>query len=234
MATKRRKKHKNQNSGLVNSMGYNEQKSKFRLFTNPSISGNRFWGPGVAGIMKKQFKTSRYTIFRIVTAALAFAFVTFEGQLSLSSDDLSDKDKRQKIDDMYAGYKKQFPEVRDLSPQMVMDLRAKGKTVLIDIREPREQQVSMLPGAVTEKDFMDDPAKYKDAVKIAYCTISYRSGKFAQKLQKKGIIVYNLKGGMLAWVHDGGNVFNQNGETHRIHVYGRKWDLGPERYQPVW
>ncbi len=184
--------------------------------------------------MKKKIKAYRRALLGLIAAALAFAFVTLEGQLSLSSDDLSDKDKRQKIDDMYAGYKKQFPEVRDMSPKMVMDLRAKGKTVLIDIREPREQQVSMLPGAITEKEFMDDPAKYKDAVKIAYCTISYRSGKFAQKLQKKGIIVYNLKGGMLAWVHDGGNVYDQNGESHRIHVYGRKWDLGPKRYRAVW
>jgi hypothetical protein len=33
MAAKRRKKHKYQMSGLVFSMCYNEQKSKFRLFT---------------------------------------------------------------------------------------------------------------------------------------------------------------------------------------------------------
>jgi hypothetical protein len=37
IAAKRRKKHKNQISGLVNSMCYNEQKSIFRLFTDPSI-----------------------------------------------------------------------------------------------------------------------------------------------------------------------------------------------------
>ena len=36
IAAKRRKKHKNKISGLVNSMCYTEQKSKFRLFTNPS------------------------------------------------------------------------------------------------------------------------------------------------------------------------------------------------------
>ena len=89
-------------------------------------------------------------------------------------------------------YKKQFPEVGDLTAQKARDLTADRKTVLIDIREPREQQISMLPGVITEKEFMDDPAKYKDAVKIAYCTISYRSGKFAQKFQKIGIPVYNL------------------------------------------
>ena len=39
MATKRRKKHKNKIAGLVISMCYNEQKSKFSLFTNPSYDG---------------------------------------------------------------------------------------------------------------------------------------------------------------------------------------------------
>ena len=185
--------------------------------------------------MKNKSKMAyRRTILGLITAAAAFAFITLMGQLSLSSDDLSDRDKRQKVTDMYNGYKKQFPEVQDISAQKVMTLMAEGNAVLIDIREPREQKVSMLPGAITEKEFISDPAKYKDAVKIAYCTISYRSGKFAQKLQKKGIPVYNLKGGILAWVHDGGKVYDQNGETHRIHVYGRKWNLGPKRYQAVW
>ena len=184
--------------------------------------------------MKKQFETYRRTILGLFTAALAFSFVTLMGQLSLLSADWSDEVKRQKVEDMYDGYKKQFPDVRDLSSQKAMILTAERKAVLIDIREPREQQVSMLPGAVTEKEFMNDPAKYKDAVKIAYCTISYRSGKFAQKLQKIGIPVYNLRGGILAWIHAGGKVYDQNGETHRIHVYGRKWNLGPEGYQAVW
>jgi len=184
--------------------------------------------------MKKQFKTYRRKVMGLITAVLVFAFVTLMVQLSLSSDDLSDKAKRQKVEDMYDGYKKQFLEVRDISPQKVMALKSEGKAVLIDIREPREQQVSMLPGAITEKEFVNNPAKYKDAVKIAYCTISYRSGKFAQKLQEKGIMVYNLRGGILAWVHAGGKVYDQSGETDRIHVYGRMWNLGPKRYRAVW
>lgn len=198
------------------------------------IQGSYRISIGNGSTMIKQFITYRRAILGMVTAALAFAFVTLMGQLSLSSDDLSDGDKRQKVEDMYNEYKKQFPDVQDISAQEVMILAAERKAVLIDIREPREQQVSMLPGAVTEKEFMNNPAKYKEDVKIVYCTISYRSGKFAQKLQEKGIPVYNLRGGMLAWVHDGGKVYDQNGETHRIHVYGRKWNLGPKSYQPVW
>ena len=184
--------------------------------------------------MKKKVKTHRPNFMGLFTAVLALAFVALVVQLSLSSDDLSDKDKRQKVEDMYEGYKKQFPEVRDISPQKAMALKSEGKAVLIDIREPREQQISMLPGAITEKEFMKDSAEYQDTVKIAYCTISYRSGKFAQKLQEKGILIYNLEGGILAWVHAGGKVYDQNGETDRIHVYGRKWNLGPKRYRALW
>ena len=35
IAAKRRKKHKNKISGFVNSVCYNEQKSEFRLYTDP-------------------------------------------------------------------------------------------------------------------------------------------------------------------------------------------------------
>ena len=178
--------------------------------------------------------TSRRIILVLSAAAMAVVFVYPIGHGFLSSKDWSDEVKLQKVNAMYEGYKKQFPKVWDLSAQEAMDLTANRKTVLIDIRETREQEISMLPNAITEKDFMDDLAKHKDAVKIVYCTISYRSGKFAQKLQETGIPVYNLRGGILAWVHAGGKVYDQKGETHRIHVYGRKWNLGPKRYQAVW
>jgi sodium/bile acid cotransporter 7 len=44
----------------------------------------------------------------------------------------------------------------------------------------------------------------------------------------------NLRGGLLAWVHAGGKVYDANGETRRIHVYGRKWNLAPNGYDAVW
>ncbi len=179
-------------------------------------------------------KSSSRIVWGLLAAAVALGFVTLAGTMSLSADDLTDAQKRLEIDSMYEGYKKQFPAVSDISPRQAMVLAADHQVVFIDIREAKEQQVSMLPGAITEKMFLKDPDKYKDDIKIAYCTISYRSGLFARKLNKKGIPVYNLRGGLLAWVHDGGKVYDQNGQTHRIHVYGSKWNLGPEDYQAVW
>jgi sodium/bile acid cotransporter 7 len=184
--------------------------------------------------MPEKTNLLRRTLLGLFTAGLAFAFVTLMGQQSLSSNELSDPAKRQKIASLYENYRTQFPDVLDLSPRQAMDLITDQKAVFIDIRQPAEQHVSMLPGAITEKEFLDNYKSYEDHVKIAYCTISYRSGKFAEKFQKGGMPVYNLKGGILGWVHDGGKVYDQAGETHRVHVYGQEWDLAPERFEAVW
>lgn len=184
--------------------------------------------------MRTKYKKYRRFIWGMLTAILTFAFVTLMGQQSMSSNDLSDAAKHQKVESLYDGYKTNFPDVLDLTPRQAMDFIADQKTVFIDTREPEEQQISMLPGAITEKEFLNNYKSYEDHVKIAYCTISYRSGVFADNFQKRGIPVYNLRGGILAWVHAGGKVYDQSGETYRIHVYGQKWNLAPERYEPVW
>lgn len=176
----------------------------------------------------------RRTLWGLFTAGLAFAFVTLMGQQSLSSNELNDSEKRQKIEVMYQGYKEKFSEVQDISPREAMKLAEVRQVVFIDVRETKEQTISMLPDAIPDKEFLKNPDKYKDYVKIAYCTISYRSGKFAQKLRKEGIIVYNLQGGLLAWVHDGGKVYHNKIESNRIHVYSPKWNLGPAGYEAVW
>ncbi len=49
----------------------------------------------------------------------------------------------------------------------------------------------------------------------------------------KGIPVSNLTGGLLAWVLEGGKVYDKKGETRRIHVYGDKWDYAPRGYKSV-
>jgi sodium/bile acid cotransporter 7 len=153
---------------------------------------------------------------------------------SWAADNMSDSEKRDKIEAMYQSYKKDFPGVPDIQIYDAMRLLQEGKALFIDVREEKEQQVSMLPGAVTEKQFLKNPEKYRDRTLIGYCTISYRSGKLAEKLNAQGIILLNLKGGLLAWVHAGGKVYDQSGETKRIHVYGKKWNLGPVGYEAVW
>ena len=149
-------------------------------------------------------------------------------------ESISDAQKREQIYKLYRTYKKKFPDVQDVSPREAMELANTGKVVFIDVRKSDEQSVSRLPVAITADLFLENPDKYSDYIKIGYCTISYRSGILAQELHQKGIPIYNLRGGLLGWVHAGGKVYDGTGETNRIHVYGKEWNLGPERYEAIW
>jgi sodium/bile acid cotransporter 7 len=145
----------------------------------------------------------------------------------------TDAEKRAIVYEMYADYRKKFPAVADISPKRAMTLMKTAGVVFVDTRTPEEMAVSMLPGAIPEKTFLDHPAAYRDHIVIAYCTISYRSGKFAEAMAERGVRVSNLTGGLLAWVLEGGKVYDDAGETRRIHVYGKKWNYPPAGYTSV-
>ncbi|MGE5255367.1 MAG: rhodanese-like domain-containing protein [Hyphomicrobiales bacterium] len=170
----------------------------------------------------------------ILCAGLAWALSTGWVSTGWADDGMSDAAKRAKVEELYSGYKREFPDVQDIEPTEAMRLVQEGKAIFIDVRDEKEQNVSMLPSAVTEKEFLKDPYRYRGLTLIGYCTISYRSGKLAEMLKPRGITLLNLKGGLLAWVHAGGKLYDRNGETHRIHVYGRQWDLAPKGYEAVW
>jgi sodium/bile acid cotransporter 7 len=147
---------------------------------------------------------------------------------------MPDADKKETVYRMYNGYKKDFPEVRDISPQQAMALLKQDKVVFVDTRKPEEMTVSMLPGAISGEAFLNHPEQYRDKTIVGYCTISYRSGKFASRIAEQGITVINLRGGILAWTLEGGKVYDNSGkEVKRIHVYGDKWDYAPAGYESV-
>ncbi len=130
---------------------------------------------------------------------------------------------------MYADYRKDFAGVQEIDASAAIELVGDPKVVFVDVRDPKEQAVSMIPGAVTSEVFLADPDRYRGQKIIGYCTISYRSGKLAAKMGRKGITIVNLKGGLLAWVHAGGTIVRGYKPVKQLHVYGRKWDLAPVR-----
>ncbi len=145
-----------------------------------------------------------------------------------------DADKKNTIANLYINYKKKyFPNVVDITPQEAMALANQGRVVFVDVRKPPEIKVSKLQGAVSRKDFITDPSKFEGKTIVGYCTISFRSGRLAKELSREGIAMLNLKGGILAWVHEGGKVHDRKGETHRLHVYSKRWDLAPEGYETI-
>ena len=113
--------------------------------------------------------------------------------------------------------------------------------ILVDVRQPNEQMVSMLPGALTPYEFSQ---KFKTGFPktkrvVTYCTLGFRSGKYAEQLQSRDLPVQNLEGGILAWTHVGGVLERDSAEvkvsTKKVHVYDsnmQKWIALD--YEAVW
>ena len=105
--------------------------------------------------------------------------------------------------------------------------------ILVDVREKKEMDVSMIPGAITAKEFETNKETYKNKLIIPYCTIGMRSGKYTDKLVKEGFKAKNLKGGVLAFAHEGFSFINKGEKTKEVHVYGEAWNLLPKAYKGI-
>ncbi len=144
----------------------------------------------------------------------------------------SDADKRQRIAEMYQGYKESFADVPDIT---VDELLALGDdVVVVDVREERERRVSMIPGALAKEVFEGNAEAYGGRRVVAYCTVGYRSGRYTAELRRRGWDALNLEGSLLAWTHAAQPLVDEDGETRRLHVYGKEWDLAAEGYETVW
>lgn len=143
--------------------------------------------------------------------------------------------RQQQMLEMYQRYKsKTFPSIPDVSVEEYLALKKQEKIILLDVREFREQQVSIIPGAITKEEFEKDSVRYKNDMIVLYCTIGYRSGIYTRKLLKRNFQAVNLIGGVLAWAHAGQLFAGLDGETKKVHIYGKKWNLLPQGYEAVW
>lgn len=141
------------------------------------------------------------------------------------------KNKRKSVQVMAEQISVKFPKAPQLSIEEFLKWRSSNQTlVLVDVRAPRETKISMLPGAITKKEFEENQLKYKDHVVIAYCTIGYRSSEYVQKLKKKNIDAHNLKESLLGWAHRGLSFTSAGVETKKAHVYEEAWNFLPAGY----
>lgn len=148
---------------------------------------------------------------------------------------MSDADKQQKIETLYVKYERKFPTVEGITATELMQSLEKGdEYILVDVRKPKEQEVSMIPGAITQQEFEDRSEALRGKTVVTYCTAGYRSGLYAKKIQTKGWQVLNLEGSLLAWTHAEGPLENSQGPTKRVHVYSADWSLEAAGYEPVW
>ena len=160
-------------------------------------------------------------LFSVLISLLSFSPALFGG----------DKEMLTKISETYNKISKPF-NCKSITAFTLIKEMAKNKNIImIDTREDKEQKISMLPKAISMKEFLKNPDIYKNKKIISYCTIGYRSGKFAEKFKKLNI--YNLEGGVLAWSHFKGKFFKGEKETRKVHVYSKEWNFLNSQYEAV-
>ena len=145
-----------------------------------------------------------------------------------------DQARRARIDDMYRDYRRAFPEVPEVTAAELLALPDTVPVILVDVRSEAERDVSVIPGAITPEELRATGDRYRGHRVVCYCTIGYRSGVAARRLREEGWAAENLAGSLLAWVDEGGRLVDADGPTRRVHVYGRRWNLLPPGYEPVW
>ena len=147
----------------------------------------------------------------------------------------SEEWKQNRIMAIYRRYAQEFPQVTDITVEELQQLQQQDQElVLVDVRSPAERAVSFIPGAISTEEFERNLAQYKQKTIVAYCTIGYRSGKYAQMMEQYGVTILNLEGSLLAWSHIQGQLINTQGVTNQVHVFGRQWQLAAENYEPIW
>lgn len=182
--------------------------------------------------MKTRRSNFMFKVLPIMLAMFTTGTIHFPGFAAVKQ--LSNAEKKQIVHAMYQDYKKSFPDVADMEPQTAMQLMQAEQVVFVDDRGPAEREVSTLPGAITPEELLARIQEYRGKIIVSYCTISYRSAKLTRRLRDQGLSAYNLAGGLLAWVLEGGRVYDANGESKRIHVYGKRWNYPADGYQAVW
>lgn len=112
----------------------------------------------------------------------------------------------------------------------VKQLAGRSDVMLLDSREPREYEVSHLPGArlvgFDHFDIQQVADLPKNTPLVVYCTVGYRSEKIAERLLAAGFTeVYNLYGGIFEWKNQGMPVYSDKGETSQVHAYSPSWGI---------
>jgi len=94
--------------------------------------------------------------------------------------------------------------VPEVDPIGAVRLVNESGAILLDVREDDEWAAGHAPGAIHVRLGVLDPHTYeKTAPVVAVCRSGARSGSAASKLAAAGVTVYNLAGGMKAWLETG-------------------------------
>ena len=109
------------------------------------------------------------------------------------------------------------PHVPEVDPIEAIRLLNGSGAVLLDVREDDEWAAGHAPRAIHIPLGTLDPRNFDAGVPVvAVCRSGKRSGVAASQLAAAGITVYNLTGGMKAWLETGQPVIRDDYKTATI------------------
>jgi len=134
--------------------------------------------------------------------------------------------------------KDNYPDMPTLSAPEIMDMLdgSPDSVLLVDMRQPNEQEVSMIKGAITLDEFEVDPDGLgQGKAVVLYCTIGCRSSNELQRWLDMGYQnMYNFRLSIIGWAHAGGEFVDPVGETvQRVFAYASTGRYFPVRYEVV-
>ncbi len=127
--------------------------------------------------------------------------------------------------------RQKFPTVAQLSPrqlQKMLEGSSGTEILLLDVREPKEFNVSHLKNAQLSPTLDKALAllqRLPKATKIvAYCSVGYRSSELVEKLNRRGFKnVYNLEGSLFEWANQDLPVYLAGKRVYEVHPYNFWW-----------
>jgi len=140
---------------------------------------------------------------------------------------------------MMTAYTSKFQGLPVMTSEQIRQLVEKEEEiVLVDVRESEEQEVSMLPTAITKQQFLSRKDQFSKTTRIVpYCTIGHRSGVFGTALLEEGFDNVHNGEGIILWSHleDVQLVAGPDGSclTRRVHTFGAQWDKVPAHIESV-
>lgn len=131
-----------------------------------------------------------------------------------------------------ARIRSEFPEVKRISTGELADWLTntkREKPLLLDVRTRAEFEVSHLASAHQIEPGSAPPRNSWPKTKtiVTYCSVGYRSAKFARKLREAGYEnVLNLEGSIFRWANENRPLVESNGRaTDKVHPYNRVWGM---------
>lgn len=206
----------------------------FRLGVSPERLADWYASPGVrkSDQCRDGSDLGLRTLLIVSVLLLGFLFV-YRVPVDTSPPSTA-TEHRETLERMMDENRREFPGADEMNVDQVDELIKQERCVLVDVRTEAERKVSMIPGAISAAEFERAVNAHAGKNVVCYCTIGYRSAKYAQAMKQRGVSLSSFNGSIIAWCQAGHKLTTPDGrDTTRVHVYGPKWNLLPPEYQAV-